>query len=69
MRERTRRRSIRESLRRILFRSIGLKEAGGASSTLLGSIGDLLDGLPAWIKALVKIGKEAVDTAFGGRAG
>ena len=69
MNQRTKRRTILGSLWRILNKPIGLKEAGGAGSTLLGSVGDLLDGLPAWIKALVKIGKEAVDIAFGGRGG
>ena len=48
-----------------LRRVIGLKEGIKAGGTLLGTIKDLFESAPAWLKALFTIGKEAADVATG----
>ena len=48
-----------------LRRVIGLKEGIKAGGTLLGTMKDLFESAPAWLKALFTIGKEAADVATG----
>jgi len=45
---------------------LGLKEAIKAGGTLMGSLKDLLEAGPDWLKALLTIGKEAIDVVTEG---
>ncbi len=49
-----------------LRRLIGLTEGIKAGGTLLGTMKDLFESAPAWLKALFTVGKEAADVATGG---
>jgi len=48
-----------------LKRPINIKEALKAGGTVMESLKELLEHAPPWLKALLTIGKEAVDTATG----
>jgi hypothetical protein len=53
------------ALPKFLRRAIGLKEGIKAGGTLLGSLHDLLEAAPGWLKAVLAIAKEAADVAAG----
>jgi len=57
-----RKRGLIRKIKEFLTRPIGLKDALKAGGTLVESIKDLLEEAPAWLKALLTISKEALDT-------
>jgi hypothetical protein len=48
----------------LIFRPLSRKQALKGASTLLGSLNDLLEDAPPWLKQLLTVGKETIDAVL-----